>query len=105
VDGGQPQHPEDCDPAGPRARPAAWCTAAGVILGTAAVICLALGAVTVQQAIALTLPAALLIIGGLVWAAAPDAATAGRLGFQAGFQLGALLGRLRSVLRQRGNGS
>lgn len=104
MDGGPPEHPEDRRPGLPRARLAAWCTAAGMILGTAAVICLAIGAVTVQQVIALALPAALLIAGGLIWGATLDAPTWRRLGFQVGFQFGSLLNLLRSIFRRRGNG-
>ena len=77
---------------------------AGVILGTAAVTCLALGAVSAQQAIAIGLPGALLIVGGLIAAAVPDAAASRQLGFQAGLQTGSLLSWLRSVLGQRRNG-
>jgi hypothetical protein len=77
---------------------------AGIILGTAAIICLVCRAIVVQQAIAMALPAALLIIGGVIWGSPPDAATGRRLGFQAGFQIGSLVSRLRSLLRRRGNG-
>jgi hypothetical protein len=76
-----------------------------MVLAMAAVVCVAVGAVTGAQAIAMALPAALLIVGGLIWAAAPDAATVRRVGFLAGFQFGSLLSRLRSAFfRQRGNG-
>jgi hypothetical protein len=100
-----PQPPEGRSPPRRRARRAVWwCVSAGVILGTAAVTCLTLGVVSAQQAIALGLPGALLIVGGLIAAAVPDAATSRRLGFQAGLQMGPLLGRLRSVFRRRRNG-
>ena len=99
-----PQPPEGSSPPRRRARRAAWCVSAGVILGTAAVTCLALGAVSTQQAIALGLPGALLIVGGLIAAAVPDAATSRRLGFQSGLQMGSLLDRLRSVFSRHRNG-
>jgi hypothetical protein len=104
MNAGPPQRPEGHHPRRPHARPAAWCVSAGAILGTPSLTCLALGAVSGQQAIALGLPGALLIVGGLIAAAVPDAATGQRLGFQAGFQMGWLLGRLLSVLRPRRNG-
>jgi hypothetical protein len=78
--------------------------AAGTVLGTAAVLCLVLHAISFQQAIAMVLPAALLIIGAAIWGTPPDPAASGRLGFLAGFQLGSLLTWLRSIFRQRGNG-
>jgi len=77
---------------------------AGIILGSAAVICLVFRAIVVQQAIAMALPAALLVIGGAIWRSPPDAATGRRLGFLAGFQIGLLVSRLRSLFRRRGNG-
>jgi hypothetical protein len=78
--------------------------AAGVILGTAAVICLGFRAIAIQQAIAMALPAALLVIGGVLWGTSVDAATARWLGFQSGFHLGSMVSRLRSLFRRRGNG-
>ena len=99
-----PQPREGRSPARRRARRAVWCVSAGVILGTAAVTCLALGAVSAQQAIAIGLPGALLIVGGLIAATVPDAATSRRLGFQSGLQMGSLLGRLRSVFSRHRNG-
>jgi hypothetical protein len=104
VNGGPPQEPEEHDPARPRASAAVWCTAAGIILGAAAVICLVLRAIAVPQAIAMALPAALLVIGGVLWGTPPDAATARWLGFQTGFHLGSMVSRLRSLFRRRGNG-
>lgn len=77
---------------------------AGITLGTAAVICLVFRAIVVQQAIAMALPAALLVIGGVIWGSPPDAATGRWFGFLAGFQLGSLVRRLRSLFRRRGNG-
>ena len=104
MNGGPPQHRRDRDPARSRARAAAWCTAAGIVLGVAAIICLGLHAIVVQQAIAMALPAALLVIGGVLWGASPDAAASRWLGFQTGFHLGSLVSRLRSLFRRRGNG-
>jgi hypothetical protein len=107
VNGGPPQEPEDHedhDPARPRARAAAWCMAAGSILGTAAVLCLVFRAIVVQQAIAMALPAALLVIGGVIWGSPPDAETGRRLGFQTGFQLGSVVSWLRSLFRRPRNG-
>jgi hypothetical protein len=104
VNGGPPQEPEEHDPVRPRGRAAAWCVAAGVILGAAAVICLGYRAIAVQQAIAMALPGVLLVIGGVLWGAPPDAETGRRVGFYAGFQLGSLVSRLRSLFRRRGNG-
>jgi len=103
MDGGPPR-PEDDRPRRARARRAAWCASAGVILATAAVICLALNAISPQQAIALGLPGALLILGGLIALAVPDTTTGDRLGFHAGFQIGSLLTRFRSFFRQDRNG-
>jgi hypothetical protein len=58
--------------------------AAGGILTGITVALSAVNAVSPQQSIALALPAALLTIGGLIRAAAPDAWTAWRRGFKAG---------------------
>jgi hypothetical protein len=77
---------------------------AGIILGTAAVICLVFRAIALQQAIAMALPAALLVIGGVIWGSPPDAETGRRLGFHTGFHVGSLVSRLRSLFRRRGNG-
>jgi hypothetical protein len=77
---------------------------AGIVLGVAAVICLGVRVIAIPQAIALALPAVLLVIGGVIWGAPPDAATSGRLGFLAGFQIGSLVSRLRSLFRRPGNG-
>lgn len=99
-----PQRPEDRNPRRRRTARAAWCISAGVILATAAVTCAALHAVSAQQAMALGLPGALLIVAGLMAAAVPDAAASLRLGFQAGLRAGSFWARLRSVFRQRRNG-
>jgi len=104
MDAVPPQRSEGHSPRRRRTRRAAWCAAAGVILVTAAVTCLALDAVSAQQAIALGLPGVLLIVGGLIVAASPDPATSRQRGFQAGLQAGSLLSRLRSLFRQRRDG-
>ena len=99
-----PRQPDDPGPRRPAARRAVWCEVVGVILGVAAVICVALGAVSAQQAIAIGLPAALFIIAGIVMAIMSDPATGRRTGFQAGFLAGSLLGLWRSAFRHRRNG-
>jgi hypothetical protein len=104
VSDGPPQDSEGDDPARPRARAAAWCMGAGIILGTAAVICLVFHAIVVQQAVAMALPAALLVIGGVILGSPPDAAISRRLGFLTGFEIGSLVRWLRSLFRRRGNG-
>jgi hypothetical protein len=100
MDGGVPQHPEDQSPRRSRPRRAAWCVGAGVILAITAVISSATRAISVRQAIAMGLPAALLIIAGLIAAIVPDAETGRRLSFLAGFRLGSLLTRLRALFRR-----
>jgi hypothetical protein len=73
---------------------------AGIIPGLAAALCFAIGAISVQQTIALALAAAMLTIGGL--AAAADRETGRRRAFQAGFRAGAQFARWRSAgSRQR----
>jgi hypothetical protein len=105
MDAGGPQQPDDNTTPRLRARLAAWCEVAGVILGIATVICSLLGVLSAQQAVALGLPTVLLIVGGLIAAASPDASTGRRLGFQAGLQAGALLRLWRSLFRRHRNGS
>jgi hypothetical protein len=81
----------------------ALCTAAGLALGTVTVICLSLGICGGDQAVALGVPAALLVISGLLAAAIPDPAAGHRFGFKAGLQAGSMLSRWRSVLRRLRN--
>ncbi len=100
MDAGPPQ-PEEISPRSPRVVRAAWSAAGGVILGTSAVICLAMDAISGQQAVAMALPAALLILGGLIVVAIPDPATGQRRGFRAG----SLLRRWRCVFRRGRNGA
>jgi hypothetical protein len=104
MDAGRAQHPDGDRPRRIRAVAATWCVSAGVILAAAALICRVLRVVSAQQAMALGLPGALLIVGGLIAAAIPDAATGRSLGFQAGFRVGWLLTRLRSFFRPRRDG-
>jgi hypothetical protein len=105
MDGGPLGEPEDLSPRRARRIRAAWCVAGGAIGCTAVLICLAVGVLTAQRAIALGLPAALLLFAGLVIAAAPDPAAGRRAGFKAGFLAGSLLTRLRFVFRRRPNGN
>lgn len=104
MNAGPPQRPEDHLPRRPGTRTAAWSVGAGVILGVASLTCLAVGAVSGQQAMAIGLPGALLIVGGLIVVAAQDEAIARRLGFRAGFRAGSLLNLLRSIFRSSRNG-
>jgi hypothetical protein len=81
-------------------RVAWWCAAGGLLLGIAIVVCVAAGAIGANQAVALAVPAALLIIGGLIVAALPDTVTARQRGFRAGLLVGSLLRRWRAALRR-----
>jgi hypothetical protein len=98
-----PQPPGGQRPRRIPGRLATLCAVAGVLIGTAAAISKAAGAISVQQTIALALPAALLIVGAVIAAIPPDAATALRHGVQAGLRLGSLLSRMRSMFRRRGD--
>lgn len=101
MNAGSSQHQVGRDPSWQQARRAAWCTVAGIIVGLATLICSALRAVSSGQAIAMSLPAVTLIIGGLV-AGAPRGAPAGwRLGYKAGFQAGSFVRLWRSLFDQR----
>lgn len=80
---------------------AACCQAVGALLAIAAVTCARMGLISAQQTVALALPAALLIVGGVIAASTVDAPTAERLGFRAGLHVGLLLRRLRSLFRRR----
>jgi hypothetical protein len=79
-----------------RARRALWCAAGGIIVGLTAAVCSGIDVISMQQAIAMALPAALLIVGGLMVAVADTQSDRGQ-GFQAGFSAGSLLSRLRSI--------
>jgi hypothetical protein len=104
MDGGPLGEPEDLSPRRARRSRAAWCVAGGAIGCTAVIICLAVGVLSAQRAIALGLPAAVLLIGGLVIAAIPDPAAARQAGFRAGFLAGSPLSRWRLVFRRRPKG-
>jgi hypothetical protein len=96
-----PGEPEDSGPHRARARRAVWCVAAGVVLGAAAMAGGASGAVSAAQAIAVGIPAVLLILGGLIVIFMPGLATIHRIGVQAGLWAGSLR-RWRSEFRERG---
>lgn len=99
---GEPQQPDDDNRARrQRAVVAVWCQVIGAVLAIATLTCSLLGVISAQQAVALGLPAVLLIIGGLVAAAAIDPANSERLGFRAGLRVGKILRRLVSVIRRR----
>jgi hypothetical protein len=99
-----PRPPEDESPDSWPAEPIArwWPAGAllagvGILLGAAAIVSNILGTVSTQQAIALGLPAALLIAAGLILALSKNAAGR-RLGYRVGHLLGTIVGRLRSLL-------
>jgi hypothetical protein len=62
----------------------------GLILGLITVILSALNAVSVQQAIALALPATVITIGGLINSIVADSLTAWRRGFRQGCRVAAI---------------
>ena len=72
-----------------RASWAFWVTAAGTVLDLATVIVCALDAVSVQQAIAMALPAGMITVFGLMATMVPDAWVAWRRGFQHGYETAA----------------
>lgn len=98
---GPPQRPDDFLHR-QQAGLAALCQAAGAILALATLACSLLRLVSPQQAIAMALPAAVLIIGDLIVASIPDLSTSNRLGLQAGLRAGTLVNLWRSLLRHRG---
>ena len=95
---GEPTQPDD-DSRGQRQRAtvAAWCQAAGALLAIATVTLGWLAMLSAQQTIALSLPAVLLIVGGVIAASTVDRATAEQLGFRTGLHVGKLLRWLRSL--------
>jgi hypothetical protein len=99
-----PPQPEDVRPRKLRAVGAKWAVAAGVVLGLAAAICLALDAISGQQAVAIAMPGIVLIIGGLIVATLPDPETGRRLGFHAGVSAGSLLNRWLTAFRRAPDG-
>jgi hypothetical protein len=96
----EPPQPEDLGPRRSRVVAAAWCAGAGLVLGSTAVICLALGVVSGRQALAIGMPGALLFLFGLIAGAIADPASGRRLGYRAGLRAGALVGRWQSFLRR-----
>src|SRR5258708_17321221 len=96
---GPPQR-EDVPPRKLRAVGAVWGMAAGVVLGLVAVVCVAVGAISGQQAVAIVTPGFVLIIGGLIVASLPDPQTGRRVGFQAGLSAGLLLKRRRAAFHR-----
>jgi uncharacterized membrane protein len=70
----------------PRAWLARWCTVFGASLSLITVIVSALDAVSVQQAIAMALPAGMITVFGLIAMTVPDAWVAWRRGFQHGYE-------------------
>ncbi len=102
MDAEPPQRPVDGRLRRPRTRRALWFAAAGVVPGLAATMCSTLCVLSFPQTLALALPAAVLVVGGLAAAAAAEAGE-GHL-FRAGFKVGWLLTWWRSVgCRQGGN--
>jgi hypothetical protein len=97
---GDPQQPDDHRRQRQHARVAAWCQAVGAVLAIATLTCSLLDVISAQQAIALGLPAALFIIGGLIAAASVDPSTAEQLGIRAGLRVGTLLRLFRSAFRR-----
>ena len=95
----EPPQPEDLGPRRSRVILAAWCAGAGLVLGSCAVICLALGVISGRQALAIGMPGVLLLLFALITAAIADPASGQRLGFQAGLRAGALASKLQSLLR------
>lgn len=99
---GEPQQPDDNNGTQPqRASVAAWCKAIGAVLAIATLICSLLSVISAQQAVAIGLPAVLLIVGGLIATSALAEPNGGRIGFRVGLRLGALVRRLRSAFGRR----
>jgi hypothetical protein len=67
-----------------RARLAAWITAVGTALSSVTVALSALNAISIQQSIAMALPAILMTVGGIAGRIVPDAWIAWRRGFRHG---------------------
>jgi hypothetical protein len=84
-----------------RVRWAALSVVAGLAIGAAVVLGLALRVITARQAIGVALPAVLLTIGGAVTIALPGPGASHRLGFRAGLRAGTLAARMRSAFRGR----
>jgi len=95
----EPPQPEDLGPRRSRVILAAWCAGAGLVLGSCAVICLALGVISGRQALAIGMPGVLLLLFALITAAIANPVSGERVGFQAGLRAGALASKLQSLLR------
>lgn len=100
---GDPEEPDDNLLRG-RATMAALCQVAGVALAIATLVCSLLAVISAQQAVALGLPAVVLILGGLIAVWVPDHQTGRRLGYQVGRVTGALLNLWRSLAHRRQKG-
>jgi hypothetical protein len=100
MEAGAPQEPDGHASQRRRARLTVWCEGAGVLLGLATVLCCLFHVVSRQQAVAMGLPAVLLIVGGLIAATAPDPAAGRRFGFQAGFLAGSFMSIWRSLFHR-----
>jgi uncharacterized membrane protein len=101
---GEPQQPDD-NPLRRRSQVATSCQVIGAVIVIATLVCSLLGVISAQQAVALGLPAVVLILGGLIAVWVPDPQTSHRLGVRAGLQAGALLKLWRSLVRRRGRNS
>jgi hypothetical protein len=95
----EPPQPEDLGPRRSRVVASAWSAGAGLVLGSSALICLALDVVSGRQALAIGMPGALLLLFALITAVTADPASGERLSFQAGLRVGALASRLQSFIR------
>jgi len=93
----EPPQPDNSRPGRRRVVVAVLCAVVGLILVAFAVISLAAGEITGRRALATALPGALLIVGSLIAAAAPDPESGRRFGFRVGFAVGWLVGRWRSL--------
>jgi len=101
VRAGSPQRPEDVKPRHPPGL-AALCQVGGAVLALATLTCSLLELISAQQAIAMGLPAAMLVTGDLITASVPDPSTSKRLGYQVGLRAGTLVNMCRSLGRHRG---
>jgi Na+/melibiose symporter-like transporter len=97
---GEPQQPDDDRTQRKRARLAAWSQVIGAVLVIVTLTCTLLNVISAQQAVALGLPAVLLIVGGLIAAAAIDSSSSERRAFRTGLRVGNLLRRLYAALRR-----
>lgn len=100
--GGEPKQPDD-DHRRQRqlTRLAVWSQLIGAMLAIATMVLARLGDISAQQAVALGLPAAVLVVGGLIIAAAVDPSDGERHGFLTGLRVGTFLRRLRSLFGRR----